>query len=93
MSSVVEPPPRVTELFADRLPPAGPLKKGMKRNAHEATFACALFHPLSRLNVYKCILQSLMRCNNNFASKHLSSEGQKKMQVCSIHINFVYLNK
>lgn len=83
MSSVVEPPARVTELFADRLPPAGPLKKGMKRNTHEATFACALFHPLSRLNVYKCILQSLMRCYNNLAevSKHLSSEVQKKMQV------------
>lgn len=81
MSSVVEPSARVTELFADRLPPAGPLKKGMKRNIHEATFACALFHPLSRLNVYKCILQSLMRCNSDSSSKQFSSEVQKKMQA------------
>lgn len=78
MSNVVETPPRIIELFADRLPPIGPLKKGMKRNVHEATFSCALLHPLTRLNVYKCILQSLMRCNSSSLSS--GSEELKKMQ-------------
>ncbi|KAK3916569.1 Alsin [Frankliniella fusca] len=78
MSNVVEIPPRISELFADRLPPIGPLKKGMKRNICEATFSCALLHPLTRLNVYKCILQSLMRCNHGL--DNIGSEGLKKMQ-------------
>lgn len=82
MSNVVEPPPRVAEQFADRLPPVGPLKKGAKRNTHEATFACALLHPLSRLNVYKCILQSLLRSDNGSKSHGQSeTEVQSKIQM------------
>lgn len=84
MAGVVEPSTRITELFADRLPPMGPLKKGIKRNTHEPTFSCALLHPLCRLNVYKCILQSLMRCNNcTVTCEPLASEVQQRLQVGS----------
>lgn len=91
MSGVVEPSPRVSELFADRLPPLGPLKKGTKRNTHEATFSCALLHPLSRLNVYKCILQSLIRCHNNLPLNESSSAtAMKKLQVCNIDVLLLF---
>lgn len=71
ISMQIDVPNTLQNLFNDALPTN--TQKNSKKIA-EAVISCSLMHPLSRLNTYKCIIQSLIRYNSSMSSSESSIE-------------------
>ncbi|XP_046991299.1 alsin [Schistocerca americana] len=69
ISRVVDNPSRLSTFYSEKMK-----SRNMKRS-QESVVSFAFLNPLTRLNIYKCMVQSLLRCNN--LSDHPAPSKQK----------------
>ncbi|XP_077297979.1 amyotrophic lateral sclerosis 2 [Arctopsyche grandis] len=76
ISTQIDVPNILQNLFNDKLP--SNTQKNSKKIA-EAVVSCSLMHPLSRLNTYKCIIQSIMRYNSTVSSSDTKTFTERRL--------------